>query len=219
MRKPATVNNPHEATPLWPDVTMPKWQPNRTAWLLTFVDLTSLLVGFFVLLFSTQTLKQDKWKEMTGSFQAQFAPTATVVATVPDGGDNAVIKVTGGRSGLAYLDTLLHQRLQGDAVWDAMRAEADDGTRTLRYRVPDAVLDGASPAASAAWARLGGAVFNWKNSVGIRVTASSANVNEGADKAVLLGGKLAANGAKGVFTEVVVGPAAETRFELVVRER
>src|SRR4051812_10920108 len=104
----ATMNNPTpQPTPavdanalwrndtpvIWDDIQAPKWQANRTAWLLTCVDLTSLLVGFFVLFFSTQSLQQDQWQALNGGFQARFAPsTAVVVEAVPDGVDNAVAR-------------------------------------------------------------------------------------------------------------------------------
>lgn len=180
------------------EISAPKWEPNRTAWLLTCVDLTSLLVGFFVLLFSTQTLQRDKWQAITGSFQAQFAPEKTVVPAVPDAADNAVIRVTEVKSGLVYLDTLLHQRMVGDPVWASLSAERGSGLagQDMRYVLPEGVPDDA-------WVRLGQAVRGWKNPVGVRVSVNPRDVGAQAQKAVAIGQKLSNSGVVNTFVEIV----------------
>jgi hypothetical protein len=197
----------------WGEIKAPKWEPNRTAWLLTCVDLTSLLVGFFVLLFSTSTLQRDKWQAITGSFQAQFAKNATVVAVVPDSADNAVIRVTGAKSGLVYLDTLLHQRLQGDPVWANLSAEQNrEGSgQDMRYVLPDSVPDDA-------WARLGSVVRGWKNPVGIRMTTSPAQAGTQVHKAVAIAQKLSNSGVVSAFVDIrAVDGMGTPVVELVVR--
>lgn len=204
---------------LWNEIEAPRWQPNRTAWLLTCVDLTSLLVGFFVLLFSTQTLQRDKWQAVTGSFQAQFAQRATVVGVVPDGVDNAVVRVTGIKSGVGYLDSLLHQRLQGDAVWSGLVAEHNvGGTGDVVYAVPLAARNADSGEALAAWERMGSVVRGWKNNVGVRVNVKAGEEMAGARTAALLAEKLSSSGAIGAFGEVRVGDN-QIPVELVVRSQ
>lgn len=219
-RQVVCVNEPVAMTaaqPLWHEVEMPKWQPNRTLWLVSFVDLTALLVAFFVLLFSTQTLQRDKWEAVTGSFQQQFARRETVVPVIPDGGDNAVVRVTGVKSGLAYLDTLLLQRMQGDAVWGGLQAARQQGELggELRYALPQAALEGTG--AHDAWMRLAGVIRGWKNSVGVRVSAPAAQLKSVAGQALTLGGKLQEGGVVTAFTELAVEDGISPRFELVVR--
>ena len=195
----------------WGDIQPPKWEPNRTAWLLTCVDLTSLLVGFFVLLFSTQTLQRDKWQAITGSFQAQFAPRRALVAVVPDGSDNAVVRVTGVKSGLVYLDTLLHQRMQGDPVWATLSAEQGSTGQDMRYVLAESIPDDA-------WGRLGAVLRGWKNPVGIRISISRGGVVPAMQKAVAITEKLSNSGVMGVFLEVKIVETAVTPLtELVVR--
>ena len=43
------------------------------AWLLTFADLISLLITFFVLLYSMKVVDTQKWEEMKGSFAGVFS--------------------------------------------------------------------------------------------------------------------------------------------------
>lgn len=203
--------------PLWQDVSMPRYQPNRTAWLVSFVDLTALLLAFFVLMFSTQTLQRDKWDAVTGSFRDQFAPQTTVVPVIPEGGDNAVVRVTGVKSGLAYLDTLLLQRVEEDLVWGGLQAVREQGGigGELRYALPKAALEGAG--VHDAWVRLAGAVRGWKNSVGVRVTAPAGMMPRFADQAAMLTAKMHEAGVMTAFTEVVVRDGASPKLELVVR--
>ncbi len=203
--------------PLWQEVEMPRYQPNRTAWLVSCVDLTALLLAFFVLLFSTQTLQRDKWEAVTGSFREQFAPRAVVVPVVPEGGDNAVVRVTGAKSGLAYLDTLLLQRMEGDPVWSNLRATREQGGvgSELHYALPPQALEGAG--VHDAWLRLAGAIRGWKNSVGVRVTAPAGAMPRYADRASGLAAKLHDGGAVTAFTEIVVDERATPKLELVVR--
>ncbi|RYG62158.1 MAG: hypothetical protein EON60_00790 [Alphaproteobacteria bacterium] len=205
--------------PLWQDMAVPRYQPNRTAWLVSFVDLTALLLAFFVLLFSTQTLQRDKWEAVTGSFREQFAPRTTVVPMVAEGGDNAVVRVTGVKSGLAYLDTLLLQRMETDPVWSTLQALREQGGMNgeLRYALPKSALEGAG--VHDAWLRLGGVVRGWKNSVGIRVTAPAAAMQRYADQGAVLTQKMHEAGAVTSFTELMVKEGEAPKLELVVRSQ
>jgi hypothetical protein len=203
---------------IWPDVQIPKYEASRTAWLLTCVDLTSLLVAFFLLLFSLQTLQADKWEAVTGSFQQQFAKQAAVVPVIADSSTNAVVHVTGVKSGLAYLDTLLGQRIKDDAVWGGLRSGVGRQAvgRDLAYVLPTEVLV-SSPVNDAAWGRLGSAMRGWKNPVGVRVTAPKAETWKVSKSVVELSGKLAGAGVNGVFAEVIVAEGKPAKYELVVR--
>ena len=52
-----------------------------TAWLLTFTDLVSLMLTFFVLLFSMSNVKVDQWENMINSLSRTLQPTP--VKTIP----------------------------------------------------------------------------------------------------------------------------------------
>ena len=203
---------------MWSEVQAPRYQASRTAWLLTCVDLTSLLVAFFVLLFSMQTMEASKWNAVSGSFQAQFA--REVVIPVPVGeGDNGVVRVTGVKSGLAYLDALLHQRVGKSSSWSALqasRAPAESRVE-MAYEIPPAVLNAAPAEAKPSWLELGAALRGWKNPLGIRVTVVKADALKGASRAVELANMLSEGGAAAAFAEVRI--ADKSSVELVVRAR
>jgi hypothetical protein len=209
--------NPDTSAQLWHQVKAPKWEPARTAWLLTCVDLTSLLVGFFVLLFSTKTLDTNSWQAMTGSLQAAFAPRIAAVAVVPDGMPNALVVAPGVRSGLGYLDTLLHQRLEADPVWGSLMAQSKSaGQSEMTYLLPDEVLDPAQPNAVAAWRRLAVAVRGWKNPIEVRANVvADSDLAAAMARSVALAGILAAAGGADVSAEV--RKAEHQSFQLVVR--
>lgn len=202
---------------LWHEVQAPAWQPGRTAWLVTFVDLTGLILGFFVLMFSLQTLDRNSWEAMAGSFQAAFAPKVAVVPVTPQGLNNAVVVVTGVKSNLSYLDSLLHQRLGDDPVWGQLAAETAGvgASSEMVYVLPAAVVDGDGRGNIGAWRRLGDVVRGWKNPLAIRVVVTKENWREGTEQATSLASMLAHVGVVGIVGEVRAGEVS--RVELVVR--
>lgn len=198
---------------LWNDIQAPVRRTTHTAWLMTFVDLTGLLICFFVLLFSLQSLEREQWQALNGGFKARFSTQSSVVEMVPDGASNAEVRVSVATSGLLYLDTLLRQRLQNDAVWGSIAVEQD--SEELRYALSaEAIAD------DEAWNRLGGVVRGWKNPVGIRVIASKDNATAAAQKAVAIGGKLPNSGVMNAFADVKIDEnAAALTVYFVVRAR
>lgn len=201
---------------LWQDVQAPQWQPARTAWLVTIVDLTGIILGFFVLMFSLQTLDRNSWEAMAGSFQAAFAPKEAVVAVTPEGMNNALVVVTGVKSNLSYLDSILHQRLGEDAVWGKLHAENTGvGMNSeMVYKLPAEVTDPAAVSKIDSWRRLGDVIRGWKNPIAIRVVVTDEQWQKGAEQALALAGTLARVGVTTVAGEVAAGPQAEV--ELVV---
>lgn len=202
----------------------PRWEANKTAWLLSFIDLTSIMVGFFVLLFSTQTIDRQLWTDVSGSFKAAFAPQAGgVMPVIPDGMNNAFVVASGTPSGLGYLDSLLHQHVGVDAVWGALVAKGQTTPQAVEmyYDVPAAALPPAAPAAEAAWQRLAAVVRSWKNPVIVRaVVPAQVSVvarNAAAWQAVQAAQRLGGAGGGDVRAEVRTGPVSA--FHLVVEAR
>ena len=204
------------AKPLWQDVKTARYQPLRTAWLISFIDLTSLMVAFFVLMFSMQTLESAKWSAMTGSFKATFARHDSVVERVAEGVNNAEIHKVSVRSGLGYLDVLLQQHLEKSPVWKGLRGQNRQGARgsEMVYAIAPEVQD--PVAAKDAWDALGGALRGWKNPVGVRVSAPQAELGKAAVQAQQLAMILNGSGVDSAFAEVVEGVPA---VALVVRAR
>lgn len=203
---------------VWSDVRAPKWVPSRTAWLLTCVDLTSLLLGFFVLMFSTQTMDRNAWQAVNGSFQSRFADKITVMPVVPDGSANALVVVPGVRSGLGYLDSLLHQRLAADAVWGGVMADVRGEATEMSYSVPMAARKADESAVAAAWRRLADAVRGWKNPLLVRVVvASEADWEDAARQAWDLAAHLRAAGVMNVAADVARGSNPDVQLVVLAR--
>ena len=53
---------------------VPKYDKPSTAWMVTFADLVSLMLTFFVLLFSMSSLQMDEWQEMTDTLTQSLNP-------------------------------------------------------------------------------------------------------------------------------------------------
>ena len=47
-----------------PEIEQPPTRPRSPGWMITFADLMSLLVSFFVLLFATTTVEQSNWERV-----------------------------------------------------------------------------------------------------------------------------------------------------------
>ena len=55
----------------------PAPRPPGRAWLVTFTDLTALLLAFFVMLFAMSNLKADKWSDMVSALSQSLTPSST----------------------------------------------------------------------------------------------------------------------------------------------
>lgn len=204
------------AAPLWQNVVSARYQPAKTAWLISFIDLTGLMVVFFVLMFSMQTMEAQKWEAIAGSFRTKFAPRETVVESVASDVNNAEIRTHVARSGLGYLNVLLQQHLEGSEGWAGLRGQERRGVRGSEM-VYEIATDKHDPqVAKAQWEALGAALRGWKNPVGVRVTAPQEALGKAAQKAQRFAMILNATGVDSAFAEVVEGEAA---VQLIVRAR
>lgn len=159
-------------TELWKELGPVKHEEPISRWLLTFTDLVSLLMGFFVLLFSTKEMDSSRWEALSGTFENSFSARHAVVYVRPDNQNNAAKKpIKGADDQLTYLDSLLQQRLGGDAVWTpVLKPVMVEGE--LRYALPPAWVEGDDSGALvgvAALTALAREVINWNNTVVVRL--------------------------------------------------
>ncbi|MBI1308842.1 MAG: hypothetical protein GC129_03140 [Proteobacteria bacterium] len=204
------------ATALWQELDAPKAAPRRAAWLFSFVDLTGILVGFFVLVYSTQVIDLGAWHRLSGGFRAAFNPETAVIPVIPAGQANGVAVVAVQRDVLPYLDSLLRNRLKGDQVWDALAGREDKAADEMLYTVPAALWTLDRAAQQAAWQRLGAVTRAWKNDVAVRVSVGEpARLRDGARVAAIAAADLAGVGNKAVLGEVV--GAKMDAIELVIK--
>lgn len=94
---------------------LPPYKPSST-WLLSFTDITGLMLTFFVMLFAMSDPNRDTWSSMAVSFGVEFN---TKTGSAGKAGINAHPEMNRLREGrgldLGYLSTVLHHNLSKNA--------------------------------------------------------------------------------------------------------
>ena len=107
--------------PLKPPVRIKNKNPQGgNAWMLTFSDLLSLLLTFFVLLFSMNAVQIENWKSVVETMSRQFNPDriAVVDELVPDNSSDQID--TGTALNLSYLEGLFRGQIQETDLADSV---------------------------------------------------------------------------------------------------
>ncbi|UUX50477.1 OmpA family protein [Nisaea acidiphila] len=100
---------------------------NGVSWMVTFVDLVSLLLAFFVLLFSMTTPDAPQWESFTASLRSAFSsdnPTRARQAVMPE---TIRSEDPGLGFDLGYLQKLLKAELARDAILRDARVTENGG--------------------------------------------------------------------------------------------
>lgn len=91
------------------------------AWMLSFGDLVSLMLVFFVMMFAMSTLEEDLFEAMVSALAQQFNPTAQARRSTPSV-DLDISKVTSREAfNLDYLHALIDDKLAGDPILGDIR--------------------------------------------------------------------------------------------------
>lgn len=87
---------------------------NSQAWLLTFTDLSALMLTFFVLLFSMSTVDDADWQNLTDALAPRLPTLQQVTVALPTSDEtaDAVERVPG--TDLDYLQAVLKQQVTGN---------------------------------------------------------------------------------------------------------
>lgn len=101
------------------------------AWMLTFADLVSLLICFFVLLFSMKDSNKEKWDEIKGALAGAFDMTPKIYTPRPDLLETIPRVEIKQADDLAYLQQLLNKRFQEDALLKQMKTERVNDNQLL----------------------------------------------------------------------------------------
>lgn len=150
---------------MWDELAAPRRRLPKANWMLSLSDLMSLMLAFFVLLFSTKSLNTQKWQEISSSMRSSFV-SGQPEDVLPMALDETASHALSTSDGLQYLQALFLRRLGSDAVWGEVArgtsATAQPGApglpARLGYPLPAAAL-----ADTAAATRLAGVVRNWDN--------------------------------------------------------
>ena len=118
----------------------PQPEPANMAWLLTFADLVSLLITFFVLLYSMKVVSSQTWDELVGSFQGAFTIRKQVHKLKPDQTDT-VEKIDLARSDdLEYIRTILSRYFSENILLHDVRLIYDPQSDVLNVHIPSQKL-------------------------------------------------------------------------------
>lgn len=92
--------------PVWSDDEPIRPAANPAAWMLTFADLVSLMLTFFVLLFAMSSIESGRWHELTRTLAERLNPGETASADATADRNIAHVREPGPGEGLDYLATL-----------------------------------------------------------------------------------------------------------------
>lgn len=87
----------------------------RALWLISFADLSCLLLTFFVLIFSMSTLNREKWPEVASALSRQRVTTDAPETSLPNAQYNIATTVRKRAINLDYLHAVLRDTLAADA--------------------------------------------------------------------------------------------------------
>ena len=89
---------------------------NSDAWLLSFGDLVSLMLVFFVMLFAMSTLEKEEFEAIIAALAQQFNPTAASVQSVPSATLDIPKTNAPEAFSLDYLRALIDDKMAGDPM-------------------------------------------------------------------------------------------------------
>lgn len=100
---------------------MPKADKPNMAWMITFTDLVSLMLTFFVLLFSMSSVKMDEWDAMIDTLTQTLNPgkLTTVAAATAQFNIGTIFRRQA--TNLDYLSGVLQAGVQGDPLLSSSR--------------------------------------------------------------------------------------------------
>lgn len=84
---------------------------NPNAWMMTFADLLSLIITFFVMLFSTTSIKKPEWEQITHSLSQRLNPEKDTLTTQPAAEISIEKEVTKSAQNLGYLHGIFTSKI------------------------------------------------------------------------------------------------------------
>ncbi len=140
------------------------------AWLLTFADLISLLITFFVMLYAMKTVDTEKWDDIKGALSGALNFTESFMRFTPTEEKSVDQLVLKEADNLDYLQTLLQTQFAYDPVLKTAEMVMNNKLETLTLIMPNHLLfsSGASdvlPQGRTALLRMGEVLRNLDNQI------------------------------------------------------
>lgn len=197
------------------------------AWMLTFADLLSLLLTFFVLVFSMNTIQYENWAAVVRSMSDQFNPNRPQISKEKHDTQDSQFKAKKRGLNLSYLEAVLARNFkqiplfQSGEVWRAGDKIVVSIPASLLFERKDALLQ---PEAVKALQLLAGVLVQLQNKVQISGHTDSAPITSrlyrsnwelSLTRARTVAGVLADSGYR---EPMAVLGLADTRFEQLAPE-
>lgn len=147
----------------------PLSEPNQ-AWMVTFIDLVSLMLTFFVLLFSMSNVKIDEWDKVTDSLSQSLKPVTEKTVNTPTAVFNIGSIFRKRAIDLDYLASVMEEAVDEDPLLkNSVLMRLED---RLLLALPGDLLFGPgraalTKAAQTALFNLGGVLRNIGNQIGV----------------------------------------------------
>lgn len=113
-------------------------QSDAQAWLLTFTDVTALMLTFFVLLFSMSTIEKSNWQSLVNSLAPRLDRLQEVTVALPQSEKAAKPVERAPGLDLDYLAAVLQQQMRSDPLLQQVRVVRE--SRRLVISVPGDLL-------------------------------------------------------------------------------
>lgn len=141
------------------------------AWLTTFADLVSLMITFFVLLFSMKEMDVEQWNKISGALSGSV--TFTPVEQVEYASDDVNQATFAQADQLTYLQAILKKRFAEDSVLREAELIYNETQKNLTIVVPNQLLfevasADLSAAGSPALSKLGSLLQHLDNAITVR---------------------------------------------------
>lgn len=164
-----------------PNAAAPATSQPRTLWLITIVDLVTLMLAFFVLMFSMSHVEMKKYAELAKSYGDAFKPLAAIEKPVTLIRMPKVANVSG--DDLSYLEAVLKNAFAGTVTLKDVQFQ-----RTSQYLILSLPVDGVFAPGSGSFSDsaatpvfdLGGVLSNLKNRIAVVGTAVMDQPDNGA---------------------------------------
>jgi chemotaxis protein MotB len=149
----------------------------RRVWLITFTDLVSLMLAFFVMLFAMSGVNVKSWDVTSQSFTRTLNPSRPPSPPPPVAARNVPMVVRAPALDLDYIAALFRRIRQGSPELVETRLTRLPDGLILALR-PMEVFEGEwvtlSPAAAKTFSAVGGVLGNFNNRISVRLRADPA---------------------------------------------
>lgn len=114
----------------------PKAAAETPAWMLTFADLVSLLICFFVLLYSMKSVDESLWKKISGSFAGALNYSQKFKQVSPNNESGVEAEQILNSDGMEYIESILVAKFEREGLLEYVKFKRDLSDNSLHVKIP-----------------------------------------------------------------------------------